>query len=165
MRVQAYNSDPDAIAADAVVVYVKRGSYDASAVYDDTHIWVINKIYNVMDDTGNARKQLELTDGKMRASLFADTTALNSLTLNGKAYALKEGDIIRCDYDEDNNITACVVLYSAKSGEMGISNPSTDSFAASFRVEMCYAYKIKESLLVTTRDDIKIRRHLLTRHL
>lgn len=155
MRVQAYNSDPDAIAADAVVVYVKRGSYDASAVYDDTHIWVINKIYNVMDDTGNARKQLELTDGKMRASLFADTAALDSLTLNGKAYALKEGDIIRCDYDEDNNITACVVLYSAKSGEMGISNPSTDSFAASFRVELCYAYKIKESLLVTTRDDVK----------
>lgn len=156
MCVQAYNSDSDAIAADAVVVYVQRGNYDATTVCDDTHVWVISKLYSDLDESGDERKKLELTDGKSRVTLFAEPDTLSqSIKLNGRNYALKKGDIIRCDYDENNNITACSVLYSAESDEMGTSNPSTTSFAASFRVELCYAYKISESLVITTTTDLR----------
>lgn len=154
--VQAYNSNFDAIAADAAVVYVQRGKYNASEVYDDTHVWVIGNISTVNDDEGVQRKMFDLTDGKGRITLFADNDALASASLKGKPYILKEGDIIRCDYDEENNITNCTVLYSAEENKMGTdSNPNTDGFAASFRVELCYAYKISESLMITTTSDLR----------
>ena len=155
MCVQAYNSDPDAIAADAVVVYVKRGDYSATAVYDDTHTWVVEDIHSALAPDGDTRKQLILTDGKMRTTLFAEPSAMSQITFGGRAYTLRNGDIIRCDTDEENNIVACEVLYSVQSDSLSTSNPSTDSFAASFRIELCYAYKISESFLITTITDLK----------
>lgn len=153
-QMTAYAVKPDAVIADAVVIYVDCTGLDINhAWYSlDREPYVVEDIGDALDADGNLVSRLKLTNYKETMEMDTTDPTVLDITRGDAQYRVSVGDVVRVGYDKDGKINKnnIILLYDQDADyfeQNGLhAGGASEQFTQTLRVKRGTVEKVEHNI-------------------